>query len=764
MLSLTFLLLLLWLKVEAQDNDAVSSLSASLSLAKLRLHETTVIASHNAHANRAAADSFFETLGINQEHSIYHQLSVDGVRALLLDIKLDDNELRMVHGPLDYGGFHTEMEKNLVPFLEENDDAIVMLYLQTIGDVNTGDDVAVRAAILSKLQEAFDVLIVKNVPLRQLTFKYDDELWSNHDEWPTVEELRSANQRLIIVTDRSEFISTDYGFMHNRQVLRENDWRGITSCLSRYNWQSNTVSLPTNTRWTRLFFMNHWCCDSGAESYGSTITSETPLLGGGDNGWGVLLPRIIDCMTSNGGAKPNFIALDWVLEGEQARGIARYLNFGGSLGVGQACDSDDKCATSSCNDELRLCQCQSCNVDGCGGCDSGQICLSSIDGLNECKSIQSKQEEGVTIQQEQEGLYYCGETYFDSVENCTSASQCRNGNSDCPENQVCFGPFECTTQPGINPQELPTSQPFSSAPESLAPSPNSVSPSQSNGTTQLTIEDLLSQRPPMEPSTAPFPTTSSPTTVTTTNPPVTPTTLYCGVSYENAKETCSDETACPGGYECPSGQVCFQGIKCFTRPPSVAPTTQPTTLPPTSDDPREAPSGRPTTAPVTPTKSPTDNPTKQPFDFSNEFFCGANYTDAQEACYSNAPCPDGDPTPCGVNQTCYSGIKCIAPPSFSPTVVPSLAPLPNNENATSMFLNEENIPSASYTTSAPFIWPESSGERINLNLSKTSNITIALLRNLSLIKEFEYIHWPMAEDKNMMAYAHKIKTPTGHRP
>lgn len=723
MLLLSSVFSLVVSKVTAQDNNTVSS---SSSFAKLHLHQTTVLASHNAHANRAAADSFFETLGINQENSIYHQLSADGVRALLLDIKLDNNELRLVHGPLDYGGFTSEMEKNLVPFLEENDDAIVMLYLQTIDDVNTGDDQAMRAAILSKLQETFDLLRVKDVPLQQLTFKYDDGLWSKHDEWPTVEELHSANQRLLIVSDRSEFISKDYGFMHNHHVLRENDWRGITSCLSRYNWQSDTVTLPTNTKWTRLFFMNHWCCDSGAESYGSTIASDTPLLGGGDNGWGVLYPRIKLCMESNGGSKPNFIALDWVLESKQARDITRFLNFGGSLGIGQVCDGDDKCATSSCNNDSRMCQCQSCNDEGCGGCDSGQICLSSIDGLNECKSIQSKQ------QQEQEELYYCGETYFDSVENCASASECPNGNSDCPENQVCFGPIGCIAQP----QESPTLHPFSSTLESLAPSPNTLAPSQSNGTPELTIEDILSEQPPtIQPfsstleSSSPFSSTSSPTEVTTTDPPVTSTTMYCGVSYENAKEICNDQTACPGGYGCPSGQVCFRGIKCFTRPPSVAPTTQPTTLTPTSD-PREAPSGKPTIAitPVSPTKSQTDKPTKQSFDFSNEFYCGANYTNAQKACYDNAPCPGGDPTPCEVNQTCYSGIKCIAPPSFSPTFSPSLVPLipaPNDENASSVSFNSENAPSVSFMTSAPFIWPESSCKRINFSLTMTSVLVLS---------------------------------------
>ena len=706
--SILFVLKLLLI---AQNPAHAVAQALSSSLSNLPFHQTTVLASHNAHANRAAADSFFETLGINQENSIYHQLNVDGVRALLLDIQLDNGELRLVHGPLDYGSFADEMEKNLVPFLEEDEHAVISLYLQTVGDDNSEDEEAIRAEILVKLQETFDKLVVNGLSLKELTFKHNDEKWSNHNDWPTMNELRAANQRIFIFSDRSEFYSSQYGFMHNRQVLRENDWRGILSCDSRFMWQFNKVSLPNNTKWSRLFFMNHFCCESGAESYGTTISSGSPLLGGGDNGWGVLYRRIEMCMKSNGGEKPNYIALDWVVQGEEARDVARFLNFGGSLGTGQRCESDEHCATFSCNTAEGLCQCRECSEEGCGGCESGQICLSNGESVNECRFIQSKQQNEPI--DDQKGTYFCGESYFDAIENCNTKTLCPNGNNDCPENQVCFGPYDCISSNIELQGEVPQS---------------TTSDSENQDAPQLSIEDLLQspssfQSPPptlgsASPNFSPVVTLplSSIPSIVSTNAPAKAITMYCGESYDNAKETCSDQTACPGGYECPSGTVCFQGIKCFTRPPSRVPTTRPTSDPTTEPiatllAPSKSPTSGPTFSYYEPTKSPTDRPT---FDFDNQFFCGFNYTDAQQTCYTTNACPDGDPTVCKEGQTCYSGIKCAAPPSVAPTSSPTESPPVTLTPAQG---NPNSFGSSGTSTTAPFIWPVSSGENRSLAFS-----------------------------------------------
>lgn len=269
---------------------AARSLDASQD-GDLQFHEATFIGSHNAHAALAVAEGFLEPLGANQEDAMIDQLKDDGVRALLLDVMLNAEEypeepLRLVHGAsfitLDYGGFRTGLGANLIPFLEDDDDAIVSLFLQIVGDVGQ-DSAIVRAAIYEQLKDIFSSMTVNGVSLKQMTFKYDHELWKDYEDWPTLREIRQSGQRIFVFTDRSEFISSEFGFMHNRQVLQENDWEGIDDCTGRYMWRSGKVSLPLNDYWTRLFFMNHFCCGSGPEAKGNTVGLN--LIGGGNNGW-----------------------------------------------------------------------------------------------------------------------------------------------------------------------------------------------------------------------------------------------------------------------------------------------------------------------------------------------------------------------------------------------------------------------------------------------------------------------------------------------
>eukprot|EP01082_Thalassiosira_pseudonana_P003414 g3216.t1 g3216 contig12:1645347-1647450(+) len=633
----------------------------------LPFHKATFLASHNAHANRDAASSFFETLGINQDSSIYDQLSNNDVRGLLLDIKLDpnfaDEQLRLVHGPLDFGGFSSVANENLIPFLEENPNAIVTLILETTGD--SGEyEATIRANILKELQTIFSALSVNGQPLKEITFKYDDLLWQNHDNWPTLSEIRQSGQRLFIFSDRSELANSEYGFMHNQQVMKENYWEGVVDCIAQFGWDSSTVSLPSNQSWSRLFMMNHFCCESGAESFGRVVGEA--LLGGGDNGWGILYPRIQNCMANNGGVTPNFIALDWVVNSEEARAVRDYLKFGGAVGRGQTCDDDSQCATSSCNTAAGICQCQECasnSLDICPGCASGQYCQSAGDSsANQC-----------IVKERIENSYVCSTSFDSAVASCNTAVRCPNGNDDCPVDQVCFNAVDCLPAP------------------TLQPTDQSSSSSSSDATTSVQVQEITTTVP----ATAETSESPSAAVIEPTAAPITPASRYCGESYEDAKTTCSEITACPKGYECPSGLTCYDGVKCFTRRPTSSPTDTPTTASPISP-----PSASPVTdAPIAPSMSPTDRPTRAPFDFFNEYFCGGNFTEAQSSCYTTTPCPTGSPASCLNGETCYGGIKCIAPPSISPTLQPTDKPPTKSPSAV---VQEQ-------TTSPPFNWLNTNG-------------------------------------------------------
>lgn len=351
----------------------------------LSFNENTMIMSHNSAANKDAADgNFFKLFGCDQQDSIYEQLTTNGVRGLSLDIKLDNfdaSKLRLIHGPFDYGDFETEMQAHLLRFLEQNENAVVAINFEVVDE----DDVAIRSTILANLKSTFSNLFVNGVSLADMTFKYNSELWASHDEWPTLNEMRSSGQRLFVFHDKSYLRSTEYGFIFRYDAMKENFWEGLEDCTERYQWDSDKVSFPNSSlSWSRLFFMNHF--DSVADTVGED------LLGGGTNGWGRLYPRIKQCMESNGSIKPNFISLDWVLQVGEALEVAQYLNlnFGGRIGSGQRCLDDSHCATEACNTLLDVCQCKECllvDSDGfnsCLGCEAEQYCAPVTNSLNEC--------------------------------------------------------------------------------------------------------------------------------------------------------------------------------------------------------------------------------------------------------------------------------------------------------------------------------------------------------------------------------------------
>ena len=514
----------------------------------MRFNEVTFLVSHNSHANLdAAGGNFVKRLGCNQRDSIFDQLT-NGVQGISLDIELDysqadpDERLRLVHGPIDYGGLGSEMSKNVAPYLELNEDAILIISFQTNGDETD----EIRSDTLALLKQVFDKVLVDGEPLKNLTFKYGDERWDSND-WPTILELREANQRVFVFTDRSEFAEhPDYGFMHNRAALLENDWRGIQGCTDRYNFGVPTVSFRSgNRRWSRLYFMNHYCCETGGESLANIEGNN--LVGGGDNGWGSLWRRVQKCKQNNGGFNPNFISLDWVHVITEALELRDFLNNARDrIGTGQFCQADSNCATNSCSGS-GVCQCE---LSSGVGCSFEETCLRAEP--NVCSVVSETdlgEETGEDVGENIEATFYCASDYESAVSGCNEAKKCPNGNDDCRNGETCFAGIDCTPYPTISPTSNPSENP-------------STEPSTSHPTQDPTMENM--------PSTEP--------TITNYN--------FCGRDFFEAETNCETALKCQeplGNDICQNSlgaeYTCFANIVCKKAPPPiVSPTIPPTAM------------------------------------------------------------------------------------------------------------------------------------------------------------------------------------------
>jgi len=228
-------------------------------------------------------------------------------------------------------------------------------------------------------------LILQKIPrFTNRIFRLADDRWKDHSEWPTVQEMRDADQRVVILSDNNLVQSKELGIMLREDIVMENHWKGLDKCISRNKqsggpWETRHV---TGRTWSRLFTFNHFCCATGIESLQRV---DPKHLGGGDNGWGILYPRVLECTEANGrGKKPNFIAIDWAHVGD-AHEVADYLNFGGRLGMGQRCATGQDCATGACS-KMKRCHCAICE-SACSGCRVDEACVAIRAGVHGCESV-----------------------------------------------------------------------------------------------------------------------------------------------------------------------------------------------------------------------------------------------------------------------------------------------------------------------------------------------------------------------------------------
>jgi len=267
-------------------------------------NEYTWVTAHNAHADlgKVSADL------MNQRTDMYDQMKNQNVRGLMIDIRWDGEHVELTHAYDNAGIFWERMQKEVVRFLNENPLAVLWFDIEVTG----GKDKLSR----DQFERAMD-----RIP--DFTNKmFNPTFWPDHNEWPTLRELITAGQRIIVVIDQGTIAQEYEKFtILNRSAVTAENWWAVTdknSCDKRHGYNSEKINI-SGKKWSRLFTMNHF------RTLGNAVQAPN------DNNWDGLFERILFCTKKAGiGSYPNFLAVDFVTVGD-VQEIAEVLTEGGFI-------------------------------------------------------------------------------------------------------------------------------------------------------------------------------------------------------------------------------------------------------------------------------------------------------------------------------------------------------------------------------------------------------------------------------------------------
>jgi hypothetical protein len=272
-------------------------------------NEYVWLTSHNAFSWGADSGG----LGSNQEMSPFYQLA-RGVRGLMFDIHGSD--VLLCHG-ICYPGSRSlaeEFKLSVMPTLALNRNAIITVFLE---DYTNKADLTRALGSIPNLA----------------TYTFKPTTWSSRKQWPTLSELINANQRLFIITNKSQNAGdhqTSSGTVHliyDQNLNVENTYNlGDLVTSHDYSCDTRWNSIPLDTvaasstyyGWTRLFVMNHF------------HKIPYPLHGDADNRFDKLLNRDQSYCRPKANRRPNFIALDQINRGD-ATEYVEWQNNGGVI-------------------------------------------------------------------------------------------------------------------------------------------------------------------------------------------------------------------------------------------------------------------------------------------------------------------------------------------------------------------------------------------------------------------------------------------------
>ena len=312
-----------------------------------------------------------------------------------------------------------------------------------------------------------------------------------------------------------------------------------------------------------------------------------------------------------------------------------------------------------------------------------------------------------------ENTRFCGEGWEDVHNTCRIGSHCPSGdNADCPGTQTCYGwIIGCNIvdfneyfndngkeifgkehwlmpEEGLDADDVGDDNKLSEpqqAPAEILQSLSIPTPAKPTAPLQPTVELYVPTY--TNPPTPPRPTTQRPVTGSPTkfdpNRFDAGNHIFCGKTWTDASERCSQETFCSSGalHTCANAtDYCWVGVtNCnaaeWETPPQT--TNSPTTNAPTT----KPPTRKPTPPPVAPAPAPSSSSSSVSSPSGGtkvvvSSFCATDYSQVISSCATLSSCTDSK---CAKGLMCFRGAKCLLPEA-GPTPKP-VAPPPAATNA-----------------------------------------------------------------------------------
>ncbi|PCC72662.1 hypothetical protein SAMN02745121_01777 [Nannocystis exedens] len=240
-------------------------------LCSRRYDEVAYPCTHNSYSSQ---DAGFTQLVANQRRTVAVQLA-DGVRALMLDVRLDDGATALCHGSCMYGKTpHVEVLADVAAFLADNPREVVTILYEDSADVEA---IAADYAALALEDEVF---VYEGGP------------------FPTLEEMIAADTRLVVTAEQG---GPPPAWYHH---LWDVAWDTPYSYMSpdEFSCAPNRGD-PDNP----LFLVNHWV--------NSVLDLPSEMNAIEVNTYEVLHARVVECMQASADF-PNFVAVDYYERGD----------------------------------------------------------------------------------------------------------------------------------------------------------------------------------------------------------------------------------------------------------------------------------------------------------------------------------------------------------------------------------------------------------------------------------------------------------------